>query len=44
MTFKCVKCGAEVQSVAEGTVRCPKCGYRILYKTRDTLSKEMKAI
>ncbi|MCX6801262.1 MAG: DNA-directed RNA polymerase subunit P [Candidatus Diapherotrites archaeon] len=44
MTFRCVKCGAEVMSVVEGTVRCPKCGYRILYKTREPISKELKAV
>lgn len=43
MAYKCAKCGTEVQNVYEGLVRCPSCGYRILYKLREPISKTVKA-
>ncbi len=43
MAYRCAKCGTEVTNVAEGLVRCPSCGYRILYKTREPISKTVKA-
>lgn len=43
MVYKCAKCGTEVQNVQEGLVRCPSCGYRILYKKREALAKVVKA-
>lgn len=43
MAYKCAKCGTEVQNVSEGLVRCPSCGHRILYKTREPISKTVKA-
>jgi len=42
MTFRCAKCGVQVQSIEEGLIRCPSCGYRILYKLRDPLAKTVK--
>ncbi|MFA5763358.1 MAG: DNA-directed RNA polymerase subunit P [archaeon] len=42
MGYKCAKCGAEVSSVEEGMVRCPSCGFRIIYKTRDPIAKTIK--
>lgn len=43
MAYKCAKCGTEVSNVSEGLVRCPSCGHRILYKTREPISKSIKA-
>ncbi len=42
MSYKCGKCGTEVSSVEEGLVRCPNCGFRIIYKTREPISKTIK--
>ena len=42
MPYACGKCGTEVASVAEGMVRCPSCGYRILYKKRESVAKTVK--
>ena len=43
MTYICGKCKAEISTLFEGMVRCPSCGHRILYKTRDSIMKEQKA-
>jgi DNA-directed RNA polymerase subunit RPC12/RpoP len=42
MGYVCGQCGKEVQSIAEGMVRCPSCGYRLLYKVRDPIAKTVK--
>jgi len=42
MAYKCASCKKEVQSIAEGLVRCPSCGHRILYKLRDPVAKTVK--
>jgi DNA-directed RNA polymerase subunit RPC12/RpoP len=42
MSYRCAKCGTIVQTIAEGLVRCPSCGHRILYKTRDPIAKTIK--
>jgi len=42
MSYRCAKCGIEVTSIEEGMVRCPSCGHRILYKTRDPIAKTLK--
>jgi DNA-directed RNA polymerase subunit RPC12/RpoP len=43
MSYICGKCRTEVTTMFEGMVRCPSCGHRILYKTRDPILKEIKA-
>ncbi len=43
MGYRCGKCGTTVKSVEEGMVRCPSCGYRIIYKTREPVAKTIKA-
>jgi len=43
MSYRCAKCGTEVNNVSEGLVRCPSCGHRILYKTREPIAKEIKS-
>jgi len=42
MGYVCEKCGVEVQSIVEGAVRCPSCGHRVLYKTREPITKIVK--
>ena len=42
MVYKCANCGKEVTTIAEGMVRCPSCGYRVLYKLRDPIAKTIK--
>lgn len=42
MAYKCAKCSTEVTNVSEGLVRCPSCGHRVLYKTREPISKTIK--
>jgi len=42
MAYKCAKCSTEVTMVSEGLVRCPSCGHRVLYKTREPISKVVK--
>jgi DNA-directed RNA polymerase subunit RPC12/RpoP len=42
MAYKCGKCGTPVSSIEEGMVRCPSCGFRIIYKTRDPIAKTVK--
>jgi DNA-directed RNA polymerase subunit RPC12/RpoP len=43
LAYKCAKCGDEIKEIYEGSIRCPSCGYKILYKTRDSLAKEVSA-
>jgi len=42
MAYKCAKCGTELNNITEGLIRCPSCGYRIIYKTREPTSKKVK--
>jgi DNA-directed RNA polymerase subunit RPC12/RpoP len=42
MGYVCEKCGVPVQSIAEGLIRCPSCGHRVLYKTREPITKVVK--
>ena len=40
--YICGRCGKEVKNIEEGKfVRCPYCGYRIVYKTRAPLAREV---
>jgi DNA-directed RNA polymerase subunit RPC12/RpoP len=41
--YKCGKCGKEIDSMAEGIVRCPVCAYKVLYKQRAPVTKTIKA-
>ncbi|MHA1237973.1 MAG: DNA-directed RNA polymerase subunit P [Candidatus Odinarchaeia archaeon] len=46
MSYRCGQCGGEVTSEELKTlpgVKCPYCGYRILYKTRPPIVKKVKA-
>lgn len=40
MSYKCLGCGKEVkQEYIKKKVRCPYCGYKILYKARSVVTK-----
>lgn len=41
--YKCGKCGAVFDRLPQGVIRCPQCAYKILYKVRDPIAKEIKA-
>jgi DNA-directed RNA polymerase subunit P len=44
MVYLCGKCGKVVENIAErGTLRCPFCGYKILFKDRPKVIKRVKA-
>ncbi|MBS3061819.1 MAG: DNA-directed RNA polymerase subunit P [Candidatus Diapherotrites archaeon] len=40
--YKCGKCGTMIESIAY-EVRCPNCAYKILYKQRSSVVKEVMA-
>lgn len=41
--YKCAKCGREVEFDKEDPVRCPFCGYKIFFKERPKVVREVKA-
>jgi len=44
--YECAGCGKEVKSTDLGQlpgIKCPNCGYRILYKRRPPVVKKVKA-
>ena len=41
--YKCLQCGKEVQTIVMGSIRCPGCGFKIFTKTREPISKTVKA-
>jgi len=43
MTFKCGKCGTEIDSLPEGTIRCPNCANKVFYKQRTPTAKKVLA-
>ena len=40
--YKCAKCGAVVQDLAVGVIRCSSCGYKVLFKLREPITKTIK--
>lgn len=45
-TYLCEKCGKTIDSnelMGLPGIRCPVCGYRILYKSRSPIIREIKA-
>ncbi|MBT4870037.1 MAG: DNA-directed RNA polymerase subunit P [Candidatus Diapherotrites archaeon] len=42
MSYRCAKCGKEIENIEDGMVRCQSCGHRILYKKRDPIAKTIK--
>ncbi|MBI4053449.1 MAG: DNA-directed RNA polymerase subunit P [Candidatus Diapherotrites archaeon] len=41
--YKCGKCGAAINALYDGPIRCPACAYKVLYKVRDPVAKELTA-
>lgn len=41
--YKCGKCGETFERLPDGVIRCPQCAYKILYKLREPVAKEVKA-
>ncbi|MEM4256996.1 MAG: DNA-directed RNA polymerase subunit P [Candidatus Diapherotrites archaeon] len=44
MPYKCLQCGKEVNSIMPGFIRCPSCGFKVFSKTRDKITKTIKAV
>ena len=44
--YKCYKCGEVIKDPQklEGLVRCPRCGFRIMYKLRQPAVRRIKAL
>lgn len=42
--YKCLQCGKEVSTIVSGAVRCPGCGFKIFTKTREPITKTVKAV
>ncbi|MBN2067723.1 MAG: DNA-directed RNA polymerase subunit P [Candidatus Diapherotrites archaeon] len=43
MPYKCGKCGEIIKELPEGVIRCPVCAYKVLYKVRDPIAKDVQA-
>lgn len=43
MPYVCGKCGKIIDSLPEGVIRCPDCAYKITYKARESVAKDIKA-
>jgi len=44
ITYKCASCGENVEiDTGRMGIKCPKCGGKIFYKERGTVSKHLKA-
>lgn len=41
--YKCGKCNEKFATVIEGSIRCPVCAHKVLYKLREPVAKEVKA-
>ncbi len=41
--YRCGKCGEIFDKLPQGVIRCPQCAFKVLYKTRDPVAKEVKA-
>lgn len=39
--YECGKCGKSVELNSGGPVRCPYCGFKLLYKTRPKIVKRV---
>jgi len=40
--YKCIKCGEVFQDFPKGIIRCPACAYKIVFKSRDPVTKTIK--
>lgn len=43
MPYRCAKCGEVINALPEGILRCPVCAYKIMYKVREPIAKNIKA-
>ncbi|MFH1586967.1 MAG: DNA-directed RNA polymerase subunit P [Candidatus Diapherotrites archaeon] len=44
MSYRCAKCGAVFDDTPKGgLIRCPACASKVLFKARDTVTREVKA-
>ncbi len=41
--YRCGSCGKNVELGSEDPIRCPFCGYKILFKERPGIVKKVKA-
>ena len=41
--YKCAKCGEGFDRLPEGMIRCPRCAFKIIYKQRGPISKNILA-
>lgn len=41
--YRCGKCNQTFEKLQDNLVRCPKCAYKVLYKVREPVVKEIKA-
>lgn len=41
--YKCAKCGEVFDKLPKRVIRCPKCAYKVLFKTREPVTKQIKA-
>ncbi len=44
MAYKCGKCGAIMDSLPSGFVRCSVCANKVLYKIREPVTKTVSAV
>ncbi len=42
MVYRCGQCGKKVELNPGDPVRCPYCGFKILFKNRPNIVKKMK--
>jgi len=41
--YKCGNCGELLKTLPQGIIRCPVCAYKVLYKVREPITKELIA-
>jgi DNA-directed RNA polymerase subunit RPC12/RpoP len=41
--YRCWKCGKEIKKLDEEFIRCPYCGCRVLFATRQPVAKKVAA-
>ncbi|MBR9707647.1 MAG: DNA-directed RNA polymerase subunit P [Candidatus Diapherotrites archaeon] len=42
--YVCSNCRRDIDALQENRVRCPHCGYRLLFKRRPPVVKEVDAV
>ena len=40
--YRCSQCGKDVELGSNDPVRCPYCGFKIIFKTRPNIVKKVK--